>query len=331
MVGARVLLGQITGRCSKEFTDLLRRDLLAHGIPVETQATRDNSPEVVISVEISRCEALPREPLVGAGLPAMHIARTEGHFLGALRVQDAASGDELVTQTLRADPSKENQSQTSLPEYPAPADLIDIAQRQALGQTRRLYEPWVEDQEVTFMDDKDCGLRQELELFKAAKYVDLLQAARSNAESCQANAKTSAAAWYNLGVAYMLMQNYDGALAAFDKTGKLRGSGPAAQAIAECRTDKGLAQALSRHVVAWVRQTQKGVQPGKPVQTGIIFTNDLVLRLVQGSVDDQAIVAMIRTEPDRFSLANDDLAKLKHAGVPDTVIVAMQQKAKAMQ
>jgi len=276
LVGARVIFGQVTGRCSQEFSDLLRQDLRAHGIPLVAQAEAGVTAVVTISVDVSECQALPDQAIIGSGLPATHISRTEGHFLATLHVKDWWSGDELATQTLRADPSKQNESPSTQPEWPAPADLIVTARLQALGQTRRLYEPWLDTEEVQFMDDKDCNLRAEFDLFKASDYKGLLQAALSNAESCHASPKTRAAAWYNLGIAYMVVQNYDGALAAFDKTGKLRDSRMVTEAKAQCQTNKGLAQALAWHVVAWVRQTQKDAKPAEPVRTGIIFTNDLV-------------------------------------------------------
>ncbi len=325
MAGARVILGQVTGRCSEEFARLLRQDLVAHGIGLVAQAEPGVTAILVISVDISECQALPEQPIVGSGLPAAHISRTVGHFLATLHVKDWASGEELATQTLRADPSKQNESSSTQPEWPAPSDLIAIARLQALGQTRRLYEPWIETEEVSFMDDKDCNLRAEFDLFKAADYQGLLQAAVANAASCQANPKTVAAAWYNLGIAYMVMQNYNRALAAFDKTGKLRDGRLVTDAVAECQTDKSLAQALARRVVAWENQVQKETQPAKPVRTGIIFTNDLVIRLVQGNVADEDILKMIATEPNRFALGGDDLLKLKQAGVPDAIVAAMQK------
>lgn len=326
LAGARVIFGQVTDRCSQEFSDLLRQDLRAHGIPLVAQAEPGVTAVVTISVDISECQALPSQPIIGSGLPAMHISRTEGHFLATLHVKDWWSGDELVTQTLRADPAKENESPSTQPEWPAPSDLIAAARLQALGQTRRLYEPWIDTEEVQFMDDKDCNLRAEFDLFKAADYKGLLQAARANSESCRANPKTVAAAWYNLGIAYMVTQNYSGALAAFAKTGKLRDSRMVTEAMTQCQANKSLAEALARHVVAWEKQTQKDTQPAKPVRTGIIFTNDLVIRLVQGNVAEEDILKLIASEPNRFALGDDDLLKLKQAGVPDAIVAAMQQK-----
>ncbi len=323
LAGARVILGEVTGRCAKEFGDLLRQDLLAHNIPLIDQAEPGSTAVITISVDISQCEAQPLGAMLGSGIPAPHISRTEGHFLATVHVRDFASGDELVAQPLRADVTKENQAQTTQPEYPAPSDLIALERLQALGQTRHLYEAWADNQEISFMDDKDCSLRQEFDLFKAGDYKALIPAAKANAESCHGNPKTVAAAWYDLGIADMVVQNYDGALAAFGKTGKLRDSHIVTDAMAECQTNKTLAAALARHIVAWVK-TRKPPEPGKEMQTGILFTNDLVIRLVQGDVASDEILKMIASQPNRFALADDDLLKLKQAGVPDTIIAAMQ-------
>ena len=325
LAGAKVIFGQVTGRCSQDFSGLLRQDLLAHDIPLVAQAEPGITAVVTISVDISECQALPDQAIIGAGLPAMHISRTVGHFLATLHVKDWWSGEELATQMLRADPSKQNESPTTQPEWPAPADLLRTAQLQALGQTRRLYEPWIDTEELSFMDNKDCNLRAEFDLFKAADYRGLLQAALADTASCHANPKTVAAAWYNLGIAYMVVQNYDAALGAFGKTGKLRDSRMVTDAVAQCQANKSLAEALSRHVVAWEKQMQKDTQPAKPVRTGIIFTNDLVIRLVQGNVADEDILKMIASEPNRFALGDDDLLKLKQAGVPDAIVAAMQR------
>jgi hypothetical protein len=345
--GAKVLLGSITGRCSREFGDLLRQDLLAHGVTVVsdkelTAAASDHhlqvslplsggsaelgrvlGPTDLISTDISRCQALPREPIIGSGLPAMHISRTEGHFQASLRVVDLATGDDVATLSLRADPGKQNESQTGSPEYPAASELVDIATRQAIEQTRHLYTHWSENQELVFMDDKECNLRQSWDLLKAGDYSGLLRAARTNAESCHAGPKIAAAAWYDLALADMLLQNYEGALAALDKSQKLHDIREAADMIDQCKRNKSFAEALARQVVAWTREEQKNAKPVGEVQTGIIFDNDLVVRLVQGNVADEDIVKMIASQPTRFALNPEDLAKMRDAGVPEAIVNAM--------
>ena len=345
--GAKVVLGAISGRCSREFGDLLRQDLIANGALVVTEkeltaADAEHhltlslplsgaSPDLahllgltdLISVDISRCQALPREPLMGSGLPASHISKTEGHFLASVRVVDLATGGELAVLTLHTDPTKQNESQTGSPEYPASSELVDIAIRQAIQQTRSLHAPWKEDQDLVFMDDKECNLRQSWDLLKAGDYSGLLRAARANAESCTAGPKAAAAAWYDLGIACMLLQNYDGALSAFDKSRKLHDLRGAAEMADQCRKNKAFAEALAHQVVGWMQEEHKNDKQTGEVRTGIIFDNELVIRLVQGNVADEDIIKMIGTQPNRFALTPEDLAKVRDAGVPEPVIQAM--------
>jgi hypothetical protein len=253
--GAKVILGNIEGRCAREFGDLLRQDLLGHGVMLvsekelisaatahhlqPTLPSSGGAPELaqalgptdVISAEISRCQALPREPMMGTGL----------HFLASLRVTDLAGGSELAVLTLRADPAKQNEAQTGSPEYPGSAELVDIATRQGIEQTRHLYSPWKENQELVYMDDKECNLRESWDLLKAGDFSGLVSAARANAEGCHAAPKVASAAWYDLAIADLLLQNYDGALAAFGKSKALHEMPQAADLTAQCRRNKALA------------------------------------------------------------------------------------------
>lgn len=345
--GAKVLVGSINGRCSQEFGNLLRRDLVAHGVTLIADrelaaiATEHHiqanvspgtpAPEIahfagptdIITVEIARCQALPREPIIGTGLPATHISRTEGHFQASLRVADLGTGNELANLALEADPAKQNESQTGSPEYPAASELTDVATKQAIEQTRRLYSPWSEKQEVVYMDDKECNLRNSWDLLKDGDFSGLLRAARTNADACKAGPKIGSAAWYDLAVADMLLQNYDGALAAFEKSQKLHEIRETAALVDQCKRYKGYAAALAGQVVAWARGDHKNTQSAAPVENGIIFDNELVVRLVQGNVADEDIISFIRTQPNRFALNADDLAKMRDAGVPEPILNAM--------
>jgi hypothetical protein len=320
-VGAKILLGTIAGRCSHEFGDLPLQATVppSGGAPELALAL---GPTDVISAEISTCKALPRE-LMGTGLPATHIARTEAHFLASLRVIDLATGSELTVLTLRADPARQNESQTGSPEAPGTAELIDIATRQGIEQARHLYSAWKENQELVFMDDKECNLRQSWDLLKADDYSGLLRSTKANAEGCHAAPKIEAAAWYDLAIANLLLQNYDGALTAFRKSKALHGISQADDLAEQCQRNKALAGALARQVVAWTQMEHKNAKPTAEVQTGIIFDNDLVVKLMQGDVADADIIRMIGREPNRFALGPEDLAKMRDAGVPQTIVDAI--------
>ena len=59
--------------------------------------------------------------------------------------------------------------------------------------------------------------------------------------------------------------------------------------------------------------------------TGTALTNDDVLKLKQAGLSDQLIIAKIKGSPGKFKLEPDDLIALKKAGVSESVIAAMLQ------
>ena len=319
MAGKRVVVGPFSGECSREFLDLLEPDLANHGVFVVPRAEQQKllGPAVLLTAEISRCDARRRETLRGAGLPAPYISRVEGHFLAQVHIIDLATGGELATHTLRAEAYKENQSQTSVPEYPQQSEVKEMTLAKALAEAQHLYLPWIEARELPFMDSKECNLKAAFELLKAGDYDGALRLSRENASSCKAGSKVAAGAWYNLGITLMLKRNYADALSAFDQAQKLNSKGFVAEIMSDCQKDQALVDA-AKPLPASVPGA-----PEVPVQLGIVLTNDLIVKLVRGNVAEEEIVKMVETQPARFALGREDLRKLKEAGTPDAVVAAM--------
>jgi tetratricopeptide (TPR) repeat protein len=345
LAGKRVVIGPVSGDCAREFLDLLEPDLGNHGVFVVPRAELDAiladhhlqlgspmdpgtaaqlakllGPAVMLTAGISRCDARRREALRGVGLPAPHISRVEGHFLAQVHVIDLANGRELATHTLRAEAYKENQSHSTVPEYPQQSEVKEMTLAKALAEAQHLYLPWIESRELPFMDSRECNLKAAFELLKAGDYDGALRLSRENASSCKAGSKIAAGAWYNLGITLMLKRNYEDALSAFDQAQKLNSKGFVAGIIADCQKDKALLDA-ARPLPAPVPSA-----PESPVQTEIVLTNDFIIKLVQGNVAEEEIVKMIETQPARFALGPEDLRKLKEAGAPDAVVAAMLNK-----
>lgn len=314
LVGKSLVLAPAAGDCSRDFSELLARDLAAHGFSVVSRE-QAKAPAAVISLDATRCEARPREPLRGAGLPAVHISRTEGHVAIVLRVTDLDSGQELATTTVRGEAQKENQSQSGQPEYPSPPEVREMAVQQALVQARRLYLPWIDNREISFIDGKECNLRAAFELAKAADYPSLLRQSRANAAACASNPKFATEASYNLGVALLLNRQYEEALPALTAAGKIRG---AAELMELCRKEKAARAARA--------PKPPEPLPGGTSQTGIILTNDFIIKMVQGNVAEDEILRMIAAQPGRFSFGPDDLVRLKAAGVSEAIVTAMRGK-----
>jgi hypothetical protein len=325
LAGSRVVLGQVSGDCARELADLVAGDLALHKIGVVTReelaSLAPGLPVVTISIEVTRCQALPVPAIIGSGMPAVHISRTEGRILGSIRVVDLASGTELATEAIRAESRKDNQAQTAQPEWPGAPEVKELTLRQALDEAQHLYLPWLETRDVAFMDDKECNLKAAFDLLKTSDYEKVVALARASAEGCKANAKVAAGAWYNLGVAYMLVRKYDQALAALAASQKLRESKAAAEIAAACRESKAAAEAEVRRMAAESPKPAEG-----EVQTGMLMTNDFIIKLVEGNIGEAEVLKMIAAQPGRFSLGPEDALKLKQAGVSDSIIAAMRGK-----
>ncbi len=343
--GKRIVIGPVTGDCSKELLALVTPDIAAHGLPLVSSVELDAAaaeahlqlaspldpaaaaqlekllgPSLMLTGEILQCEARRREPMLGAGLPAPHISRVEGRFQARLRVIDLENGRELGVQTLRAEAQKENMSQTDVPEYPAQSDVREMVLAKALAQAQHLYLAWTEVREPPFFDGKECSLKQAFDLVKSGDYDGALSLLRENTSGCKSGPKTAAGAWYDLGVVLTIKQDYDNALAAFAEAQKLNSKGFMTEAIELCQRNKQLVEAARRS-----RETP-APSPASPVQTGIVLTNDFIIKMVAGNIADAEILKMIASQPGRFSIGPDDLLKLKNAGTSQTIISAIVNK-----
>ena len=348
LVSKRVIFGPVSGKCSEEFANLLIRDLRAHGVTVFDRAgvnavleehdlrldsltdpfdaaeiTNLLGPAVMFSVDVSRCETRQREPIVeGGGVPAMHKSRVEGHFIATIHAVDLTNGRELAENTIHVNPQKENQAMTMVPEYPGQGEVRDMALEQAAARAQRMYLPWIETWEVPFMSERSCGLRETWDLLKRRDYEATVNQARSSASSCGKGRAVAADAWYDLGVSYMLVQNYDDALSAFERAQKLHRSRMLTDAVAGCRRIKEFTQAMAP---LW-QDAANDRHQSEVAQTDILLTNGFIIGLVQGNVAAGDIIRLIAVQPGHFSLAPEDLARLRQAAVPDAVIAAMKEK-----
>jgi len=309
LAGRLVTPGQLTGDCAKEFGGLVFQDMRAHGVAMADQAgaAAATAPAIVLSIDVSRCDARPLPAMVGEGLPAPHIARTEGWFVARVRAVDPANGRELASVPVHGHAQKENQSESAIPEWPPVSELKSMALRQGLVDAQRLYATWIDNREIPFMDSKECHLKQAFDVAKAGDYEALLQLSRANVESCGTGSKTATEAWYNVGVACMLVRKYDEAVSAFEKASELNGAKLVAGLMEECRKEFAALKALQ----------PKAAPDGQGVtlQTGMVMTNGLIVKLIDGNIAEQEVLKMIASQPGRFS-----------AGVPDSVIAAMRNK-----
>ena len=70
-----------------------------------------------------------------------------------------------------------------------------------------------------------------------------------------------------------------------------------------------------------------GTAPARPAEPALM-TNDSVLRMHLAGLADELILQTISAQPGRYDTAPDDLIALKKAGLSDSVLAAMSNKAR---
>ena len=92
----------------------------------------------------------------------------------------------------------------------------------------------------------------------------------TNAESCALGAKAAVQAWYNLGVASLLVRQYDAAISAFEKAMALNGGKLVGGLLEECGQESAAERARQP-------KPAPAAPSGPSAQTGILLTNDFLL------------------------------------------------------
>jgi hypothetical protein len=349
LAGKRVLMGKVSGNCAEEFAGLFADDLRRHGITVFDRAGVDAvladhdlriaslsdpdaameasgflGPSLMFSVEVPLCEARERDTTIEGGIPAAYNSRAESRFTATIHAMDLTNGRELAANTINVDLQKETQSVNGVAEHRGPKDARKMAVQRAAVLAQRMYAPWTETWEVPFRDENTCGLREAGNLLAAGDYEGVVRLSRASTDSCVQNSETAGDAWYDLGVGYMLVQNYDQALSAFEQAQKLHRRRMLKEAILGCQRIKVFIEDMAP---LWQNAVVEAQQRAE-AQADIMLTNGFIIGLVRGNAAEGDIIGMIAAKPGRFSLAAEDLAVLKKAAVPASVISAMREKQK---
>jgi hypothetical protein len=356
--GKKVAFGQISGPCAQQFSDLLIPIFQANGVEVvnreqlsalltehkfQVSSSVDPTtavalgkvlgPSAMIFVTVSRC-SVERNLLyedAGLGRPRMNVSRTQAHFLASVHTVDLATGRELAVQSVETNPKRENRSATGVPEYPGEVEVQDMAVHEGATKAEHLYFPWTETRTVSFMNSKECGLKQAYDLLRAGDTKGALTQSQENVESCKADPKVNhrADAYYNLGVAYMVNDDYDHALTALGESNQLHSDKAVLDAIAECRQAKAGAEAVARNEVSAstaAENARSAEQSRTDQQAKEMLTNDTIIEMVKSGFSADLLIRAIATQPTKFSVTPGDMMALKKAGVPDAVIAAMLDK-----
>ena len=356
--GKRLALEQTGGNCAQELEDevskrfeskgitLINRsdlDTILHEQRFQSQSSVDPAeavrmgrllgPAVMAFIQVTRCISEKTPLNAPQAIPPGYISKTQVHLRGSVRMVDLTTGADQDTLTIHADPVKQNFAQQGYPEYPSASELEDEAIRVAADQVERRYFPWNEPRQVSFMNGKDCNLRQAYELLKANDLDGALSASQQSVELCKSSSKVNhqADAWYNLGIMYFLKSKYNDALDALGKAQRLHSDRTVIEALSECREAKRGANDIPSTQPAdpapgpipgpGAAPSEQATTPDKDT-----LTNGAIMDMVKGGLPADLVLKMIATRPARFSTSPQDLLALKKAGVPNAVISAMLDK-----
>ncbi len=357
--GRKVAFSPVSGACAQQFSDLMAEDFLNEHVVLVNRTNIDaimtenhfqvgssvdpatavklgklSGAAIVVFVEMERCIArraglLREKQFIGQPL---NISRTDAHFRASVHTVDLTTGQELAVKPIQSDPSKQNRAVSpDIAEYPDEIELQDEAVRDAAAQAHQLYFPWTESRLVSFMNGKECNLKQAYDLLKTGDISRVLQLSQENVGICKSDPKPvhQADAHYNLGIAYMLAGDYDKALGELTEAQGLHDDKTTVEAIADCRKARAGAAATTRRQErdAGEDAAEKHNQQKREEEAAkSVLTNSDVLQFVKDGWSDDLIVKTIASEPAKFSLAISDLRALKQARVSDRVVAAMLDK-----
>lgn len=195
------------------------------------------------------------------------ISKTRISLEASIQTDDLTTGKVMEAKTLKSAPDQEASSPQGYPEFP-PVDVVrDTAMQSVAQQVYQLFFPWTQQVQLPFYSDKDCGLREEFDLFKRGDHEGALKLSLSNLDQCKAGRKTKektlARAYYDAGVAYFAAGDYQDAQTYLHQAMESKG----ADAVAQAASAVGQAQSGAEEVAAYRKRAAQVPAPS-PIPMG---------------------------------------------------------------
>lgn len=262
----------------------------------------------------------------------VYYSRTRAFLKASIQTVDLATGRIFAARALDYSPEQRNKSYERYPEAPAEFDVLDIAVRAAVTDVHRMFLPWSEPTSLIYYDNKDCGLKQAFELLKSGDVEGAFHRSQENLETCktdpQVKGKVLAHAYYNVGMSYMMQNEYDKALEHFREAAKLQPGDIVTKAMADCQRAKELVLAMQQVEDKAAFEAEKKQAEGEKAakaETASILTNADVIQMVQSKLSDGIIIHKIKNSKRKFDTSSEALVALTKAGVSEQVIMAMME------
>jgi len=365
----KIAFNTATGNCADQIIDALISDFVSNNIEVidrgnlktildehdfnftgyvdQTTAVKIGKiigPSALITVKVLRCETKIQSDLYAIENKydysskreyqvKAYIARTSVFLKVSIQTTDLTSGRIFSARVFEYSPVKENKSYEGRPEAPSEFDVQEEAFNSFAEEAHNLFFSWIETKSLYYCDDKDGGLKQAFQALQSGDQLRAFNLSLQNLETCKntpgIKEKTLAHAYYNLGMSYMIREEYDKAIENFIEAHKLRPGSLVTSAINDCTRARDLAlerQKVDQKATIEAAKSQNETEKAIKANEDNTLTNANVIDLTQKKLPNSLILQKIKTSNCKFDTSTDALVTLTNAGVSEDVIILMMEK-----
>jgi tetratricopeptide (TPR) repeat protein len=301
-------------------------------------------PSALITVKVLRCQAEIKDNLYANETKydaqtkqnynvVAYIARTRFYLKVSIQTADLTTGRIFTARVLDYSPVKENKSYEGRPEAPAEFDVREEAFTTLVQDVHRMFLPWSETTSLYYFDDKDGNLKQAYLALQSGAPEIALDYSLKNLEDCKNTLKikdkTLAHAYYNLGMSYFIINEYDKAIVNFLEAQKIKPGNIINQAISNCQYAKNSSLAMQKvDENAKIEADKVQEQEANAVKTEIAntLTNADIIDLTNKKLPKNIILTKIKNSKCKFDTSTEALVALTKAGVDEEVVMVMMEK-----
>jgi hypothetical protein len=258
----KVAFGPANGMCSDEILDRLSSTLISDGVEVvdrphlrsilgerhmslngyvdrqsALQMGKVLGSTALILVKISNCDTERKRNFTDNRGVRTNNAILDIHIRGSLQTIDLATGRIFSAAPIFQDAELINSSNKGLPEFPPEQAVRDRAFGAAAYDASTMFVQWTEEKKLYFFNDKECNMNVAYTLLKANDFNGTVRQSEDNITACKTWPKLKddslAHAYYNAGLAYLLINDNQHAMAYLTKSAQMKGGDIVTQTIAE--------------------------------------------------------------------------------------------------
>lgn len=364
----KVAFNAATGNCSEQINDALIQDFVSSKVDVIDRANLNSilaehnlntsgyidqtsavaigkiiGPSALITAKVLRCET-KRENLTGTEekydyktkqkyYVKYFIAKITILLKVSIQTVDLTTGRIFAAKVFDYAPFQENKSYEGVPEAPSEFDNQERVFKVLTSDVHKMFFAWTEPSVLYFFDDKDGGLKQAYQALKAGDIDGSFKLSVQNLETCKKTSdiksKILAHAYYNLGMSYMIRNEYDKAIENFQEAQVLKPGKIISNTMSDCVKAKNLLiemQKVDDKAAIEAQKIQSDTENAAKAQESSTLKNADIITLTQKKLPNSLIIQKIKTSNCKFDTSTDALVALTNSGVSEDVIVLMMEK-----